>query len=45
MVDITDTDKHLYEIVAEDLKDKIKEDYFGERVKFPIICALPKSIM
>lgn len=35
MVDITDTDKHLYEIVAEDLKDKIKEDYFGERGKIP----------
>ena len=35
MVDITDTDKHLYEIVAEDLKDKIKDEFFGERGKIP----------
>lgn len=35
MVDITDTDRHLYEIVAEDLKDKIKENYFGEEGKIP----------
>lgn len=35
MVDITDTDKHLYEIVADDLKEKIKDDFFGERGKIP----------
>ncbi len=35
MVDKTDTDKHLYEIVADDLKDKISESYFGEEGKIP----------
>ncbi len=35
MVDITDTDRHLYEIVAEDLKAKINEKYFGEEGKIP----------
>lgn len=35
MIDITDTEKHLYEIVANDLQEKIKEDYFGERGKIP----------
>jgi DNA-binding LacI/PurR family transcriptional regulator len=35
MVDITDTDRHLYEIVAEDIKEKIKENYFGEEGKIP----------
>jgi DNA-binding LacI/PurR family transcriptional regulator len=35
MVDKTDTDKHLYEIVAKDLKEKISENYFGDEGKIP----------
>lgn len=35
MVDITDTDKHLYEIVANDLKEKIVDNFFGEDGKIP----------
>ncbi len=35
MVDKTDTDNHLYEIVATDLKNKILENYFGDEGKIP----------
>ena len=50
MVDKTDTDSHLYEIVASDLKQKILDNYFGEEGKipknifFPAIILLPQRI-
>ncbi len=35
MVDITNTDEHLYELVANDLKKKIRDSYFGSNGKIP----------
>ena len=43
MVDITNTDEHLYELVANDLKDKILNGYFGEDGKIPNYLELTKS--
>lgn len=42
MVDITDTDKHLYEIVANDLKEKIINGHFGDQGKIPNYLDLTK---
>lgn len=35
MVDITNRDRHLYELVAEDLKKKIADGHFGDQGKIP----------
>ena len=35
MVDLNNTDAHLYDLVARDLKKKIREYYFGQEGKIP----------
>lgn len=35
MLDITNREEHLYELVANDLREKIKENFFGEDNKIP----------
>ena len=42
MVDITNTDEHLYEMVANDLKEKIMNGHFGENGKIPNYLELTK---
>ncbi len=42
MVDITNTNEHLYEMVANDLKDKIINGHFGEDGKIPNYLELTK---
>ena len=36
MVDLNNTDEHLYDLVARDLKKKIREYYFGQEGKILI---------
>ena len=42
MVDLNNTNEHLYNLVAKDLKKKIRERYFGEEGKIPNYLRLTK---
>ena len=45
MVDLNNTDEHLYDLVARDLKKKIREYYFGQEGKIPITYSSQKCMM